>query len=173
MRAHPPGCVCIKKFKMPALNARWTLPIRALRWPHAVENSLVFYTSGPSQNTRQGKTCHVKHARVEQALLADWLPVWLAALRRGRGCDYFIYSHFTCSETLFQFCKYRVRLGPPSPPPWDWFSDVNIIKIQNGSFQQNAFLPRNIVGYGEKSGGKPIAIQRSKMLIVEYEWWVV
>ena len=54
MRAH-------QKLELPALLARWTLPIRALRWPHAVENSLVFYTGGPSRTTRQEnlswKTC--------------------------------------------------------------------------------------------------------------------
>ena len=35
MRAH-------QKLELPALLTRWTLPIGALRWPHAVENSLEF-----------------------------------------------------------------------------------------------------------------------------------
>ena len=48
MRAH-------QNLELPALPARWTLPIRALRWLHAVEISLVFYTGGPSRKTRQGK----------------------------------------------------------------------------------------------------------------------
>ena len=92
------------------------LPIRALRWPHAMENSLVFYRGGPSRTTRHGK-----HAPVEQAWAANirqritWLfQAKLLFVSRVGKYSRSMVSTFT-NDHIFSLNKYGRRQSDKWP----------------------------------------------------------